>query len=214
MSRDLDGLADVVVMTVRNALAPVLERLAVAESKVAVLAGVEPAVTGLRERVVVAETKAASMVLPPPVDLTSLSDRIAALEVKEAATESLSDAIRRTSSAVVDASKDVGALRERVAVLEVKGQMPGPAGEPGAPGKDGIDGKDGHAGMSYEGVYQEGQTYEKGQLVTWGGSGFHCNTQTTAKPGEGSKDWTLMIKRGRDGKDGKDADVKPVVRVG
>lgn len=66
----------------------------------------------------------------------------------------------------------------------------------------------------YRGVYAEGKTYERGDGVTWGGSEWHCNEPTTAKPGDGSKSWTLKVKRGRDGKDGKDATPPiPVVKV-
>jgi hypothetical protein len=66
----------------------------------------------------------------------------------------------------------------------------------------------------YQGVYAEGQTYEKGDTTTWGGSLWHCNEPTTTKPGDGSKAWTLTVKRGRDGKDGHDApSALPVVKV-
>ena len=120
----------------------------------------------------------------------------------------------------------LAALQERIAVLEVRPLLPGPAGKDGAPGLDGKDGapglngkdggpgKDGLAGLSYEGVYQEGKAYEPGQLATWGGSTWHCNEPTTSKPGETAQAWTLMVKRGRDGKDGKDAEVVPVVSLG
>jgi hypothetical protein len=90
----------------------------------------------------------------------------------------------------------------------------GKDGEPGPPGKDGLHGKDGTAGLSFEGVYQDGKSYEFGHLVTWAGSSWHCNEPTTTKPGDGSKAWTLMVKRGRDGKDGRDAVTVPVVSVG
>jgi integrin beta 3 len=53
----------------------------------------------------------------------------------------------------------------------------------------------------YRGVYQDGKTYEKGDGVTWGGSEWHANEPTISKPGDGSKAWTLKVKRGRDGKD-------------
>lgn len=55
----------------------------------------------------------------------------------------------------------------------------------------------------YRGVWVEGKTYERGDGVTWGGSEWHCNEPTNSKPGDGSKAWTLKVKRGRDGKDGK-----------
>lgn len=67
----------------------------------------------------------------------------------------------------------------------------------------------------YRGVWVEGKAYERGDGVTWGGSEWHANEPTTSKPGDGSKAWTLKVKRGRDGKDGRDgADPLPVVSVG
>lgn len=70
--------------------------------------------------------------------------------------------------------------------------------------------------MLYRGVFTEGD-YSKGDTVTWGGSLWHCEAdKTEAKPGDGSKDWTLCAKKGRDGKDGvlKDAKPQQPVRVG
>jgi len=90
----------------------------------------------------------------------------------------------------------------------------GVAGKDGVNGTDGVDGKDGAAGLSFMGVYQDGKAYDVGHLVTWAGSSWHCNEATTTKPGDGSKAWTLMVKRGRDGKDGQDAQgALPVVKV-
>jgi hypothetical protein len=54
----------------------------------------------------------------------------------------------------------------------------------------------------YRGVFRDGETYEVGDLATFGGSLWHCNEPTTEKP-ETGKAWTLAAKRGRDGKDGK-----------
>lgn len=65
----------------------------------------------------------------------------------------------------------------------------------------------------YTGVYVDGKAYSVGDVVTAGGSQWHCNEDTASKPGEGSKAWTLAVKRGRDGKDGKDAAALPVVRT-
>ena len=100
------------------------------------------------------------------------------------------------------AAADLGALRERVAVLETRPLLPGPPGQDGAPGPAGTDGAAGLPGLAFRGVYLEGQVYEPGELVTHAGSSWHCNTPTTTKPGDGSKAWTLMVKRGKDGKDG------------
>jgi len=54
--------------------------------------------------------------------------------------------------------------------------------------------------LRYEGVWQADRTYSKGSLCTWGGSCWHANIDTDAKPGEDREAWTLMVKKGRDGK--------------
>jgi hypothetical protein len=61
----------------------------------------------------------------------------------------------------------------------------------------------------YRGVYQAGTTYELGDVVSFGGSGWHCNAPTDSKPGNGNLAWTLMIKHGRDGKDGAKGEPGP-----
>jgi hypothetical protein len=53
--------------------------------------------------------------------------------------------------------------------------------------------------MLYCGVWREGE-HEPGDVVTWGGSAWHCNEKTTEKPGA-SPHWRLMVKEGRPGKD-------------
>lgn len=53
----------------------------------------------------------------------------------------------------------------------------------------------------YRGVYREGETYNHGNFATWAGSLWYANETTTEKPGEGSKSWTLAVKKGRDGRD-------------
>jgi hypothetical protein len=53
----------------------------------------------------------------------------------------------------------------------------------------------------YRNVFKEGEQYEAGDMVTWGGSLWHCDKATSAKPG--TDDWTLACKKGRDGKDVK-----------
>jgi hypothetical protein len=58
--------------------------------------------------------------------------------------------------------------------------------------------------MIYRSVFREGEEYERGDTVTWGGSLWHCNEDTREKPSDGSKSWQLAAKRGRDGKDGRD----------
>ena len=58
--------------------------------------------------------------------------------------------------------------------------------------------------LIYRGVYVDAGAYEKGDVVTWGGSLWHCHaTTTTGKPGGSeSRDWVLAVKHGRDGKAG------------
>lgn len=96
--------------------------------------------------------------------------------------------------------RELGDVRERVAVVETREPVPGPQGPPGPAG---IDGKDGSAGLRFQGVFTQGKAYEPGDVATWDGSSWHCNEPTTGKPGDGSKGWTLMVKRGRDGRDAK-----------
>lgn len=103
-------------------------------------------------------------------------------------------------------------------------------GKDGAPGKDGRDGFSlddfdcqpvdertirmefvrGETKHSYElqfpvtvyrGVFKEGSEYERGDMVTWGGNLWHCDTPTKDKPG--TENWTIAAKKGRDGKDAK-----------
>lgn len=50
------------------------------------------------------------------------------------------------------------------------------------------------------GVWKEG-TYERGDAVSWGGSLWIAQEETSDKP-ETTKAWRLAVKRGRDGKDG------------
>jgi hypothetical protein len=55
--------------------------------------------------------------------------------------------------------------------------------------------------MIYRDVFKEGDEYEKGDVVTWNGSAWVAKNATKSKPGEGSNDWRLAVKRGRDGKE-------------
>jgi integrin beta 3 len=142
-------------------------------------------------------------------------------------------------AAVVTQTTAVGPLRERVAVLETLAPVPGPPGPAGRDGDNGVDGlgfedlsvtqrdersfvitaaqgarvkEIGTASFPvalYRGVWTEGKTYDPGDSVTWSGSEWHCQTTTATKPGDGSKAWTLKVKRGRDGKDGKDGGPGP-----
>ncbi len=52
--------------------------------------------------------------------------------------------------------------------------------------------------MVYRGVWRE-DDYQAGDCVTWGGSLWHCDKPTDAKPGNKDSGWTLCVKKGRDG---------------
>jgi integrin beta 3 len=54
----------------------------------------------------------------------------------------------------------------------------------------------------YRGVHRDGEQYQKGDGVTWAGSFWIAQCDTKAKPIDGSVDWKLSVKRGRDGKNG------------
>lgn len=119
----------------------------------------------------------------------------------------------------------------RLVALESREPEKGEPGKDGDPGKDGrngfeledfdikrgedartlilcFEGKE--QGYEYEvtfpfpiycGIFKEGDRYVPGDLVTWGGCLWHCDKETTEKPG--ATDWTLAVKKGRDGKDAK-----------
>lgn len=52
-------------------------------------------------------------------------------------------------------------------------------------------------GLTYEGAFEPGRAYRKGQFVTCAGSVWHANCATTQRPGDGPA-WTLAVKRGAD----------------
>jgi hypothetical protein len=112
------------------------------------------------------------------------------------------------------------------------GVIVGKDGEPGLPGKDGRDGFGfDDMDVAYDGertftlnfqrgdqakefafkipivldrnVYKDDKTYEKGDGVTFGGSFWIAQKDNPeGKPQDGSKDWRLAVKRGRNGADG------------
>lgn len=58
--------------------------------------------------------------------------------------------------------------------------------------------------LIYEGIYSPAKVYDQYDLVTFGGSVFAAQVaQPTTKPEDASGQWRLIVKRGRDGTDGK-----------
>ena len=54
--------------------------------------------------------------------------------------------------------------------------------------------------LRYRGAYEDGAEYDVGEFVTDGGSVWHCNRKTKTRPSDGGENWTLAVKRGRDGR--------------
>lgn len=112
--------------------------------------------------------------------------------------------------------------------------LDGKTGAPGKDGKDGRDGKDGLGfddlsvtfseqkgwllqfvkgtqtkeyplGIPFDaGVWQSGRLYPKGAGVTFKGSWTIAQRDTRQMPGDGSTDWRLSVRGGKDGKPGRD----------
>jgi integrin beta 3 len=57
--------------------------------------------------------------------------------------------------------------------------------------------------MRWAGIYKADADYDLQNVVTWDGSCWLAKGPTKDKPGQGSRDWVLITKRGRDGKDGE-----------
>lgn len=97
--------------------------------------------------------------------------------------------------------------------IDGKDGAPGEKGEKGDSGEKGEAGEKGDPGIisaeaiaeAYKGVWTEGE-YDRGQIVTWGGSLWLSLAKSADKPGEANENWKLIVKRGRDGKDGKNGD--------
>jgi hypothetical protein len=55
--------------------------------------------------------------------------------------------------------------------------------------------------FGYVGQWTEGVEYKRGNFCTLGGSLWHCNaTTSTSRPTTDNSDWSLAVKRGRDGR--------------
>jgi hypothetical protein len=64
-----------------------------------------------------------------------------------------------------------------------------------------------HKGLDYQGVWLPDKTYDPNQLVTYDGSMWLALKATSARPGGAGADsraWKMVVKRGQDGKPGKD----------
>jgi hypothetical protein len=57
--------------------------------------------------------------------------------------------------------------------------------------------------LVFKGQWNENAQYRRGNFVSMGGQVYHCNADTTSRPGTDIT-WTLACKSGRDGRDGRD----------
>jgi hypothetical protein len=229
MPRDPQAEGALLVLTIKAALAPHLERIAALETENKEFRARLLDMGGLRDRLVAMEVKAAVPVMTTTsVDLGPVLSRLSALEAQEpipgppgtngndgAVGEPGKPGERGPEGQPGPPGRDG---RDGLAGVQGEKGLPGLDGKnglDGAPGRDGLNGKDGRPGLEWKGAYQEGASYDLGQMVFYAGSSWHCNAPTTSKPDIGSKDWQQMVKRGRDGKDGRDlAPPLPVVKVG
>jgi hypothetical protein len=116
-------------------------------------------------------------------ELKDLRLRVARLEQQVAAGE---QHLATADGRLLAAETRMLDLGEQITALEARPPQPGPPGPPG------------EAGMRYLGVFQRGAHYGLGDVVTCGGSMWHCNKDTHDAPQEVAHDWTLAVKHGRD----------------
>jgi hypothetical protein len=55
--------------------------------------------------------------------------------------------------------------------------------------------------LKYAGIWNPDAQFNEGDVTTDHGSAWHCDRSTRSRPP--SKDWTLMVKKGRDGRDAR-----------
>jgi HK97 family phage portal protein len=89
----------------------------------------------------------------------------------------------------------LSALAKRDAQPDPFGSARPPAPPPGAVTGDSASSADTEprTAMQYRDVFAEGAAYERGDVVTFQGSAWHCQAATTARPGTNA-DWRLMMK--------------------
>ncbi len=70
--------------------------------------------------------------------------------------------------------------------------------------------------LIYRGIFRAGEVYKQGDCVTKDGSTWHCNVETTSTaPADDTKDWQMIVRSGRNGKDAASITktFDPVVRL-
>jgi hypothetical protein len=141
--------------------------------------------------------------------------------------------VEHLEAAIAPVREQIAELRARPAPASGRDGLPGLPGRDGAPGKDGADGLgfddltllyDGERGLTFRlswgekvkefqltmpvlldrGFYGEGKVYAKGDCISFGGSMWIAQQESSEKPSTGCpNDWRLAVRHGRDGKDGE-----------
>jgi hypothetical protein len=164
-----DQLAEILVLTIKQAIAPIKADVARLEAAVSArdlaLADVSAVLGTARERLASLEARAP---VPGPAGQDGAPGRDG--------TDGL--ALEDFSAEYDDASRTLTLALERGAVRKAVPLVL-------------------HGLPRYVGVYVAGASYAAGDLATWAGSTWYCKAATAAKPGEAPA-WQLMVKAGRD----------------
>jgi len=171
-----DALAQLIVQTVKTALAPVRAQLTALDGRLTAATGHQATIdaaavslavvdlASLRERLAVLETRA-PVPGPPGRDGLDGRDGADALQLDDLTASFDGDRTLTLTLAAGPRTKSIPIA------------LPIPR---------------------WQGVFTDGRAYQVGDLVTWEGSAWHCQRPTSMRPGDHAAAWRLMVKRGRD----------------
>jgi hypothetical protein len=208
---EAEDLVGAVRRYVDNVVLPLRERLVAQAAEIEVLKAQVPD-RGYIDRAISDQVHVRLCAVPPPEPGLSVED---------------------LEAAIAPIREQIAELRARPEPAPGRDGLPGLPGRDGAPGKDGADGLgfddlavlyDGERGLTFRfsrgekvknfqlimpvlldrGFYQEGPIYAKGDCISFGGSMWIAQQETSEKPSTRCPDhWRLAVKHGRDGKDGE-----------
>ena len=93
--------------------------------------------------------------------------------------------LRSMNSKNAERNQRIAALEQRLAAVEEREKALGPP-------------------MTYHDVWDRDARYTKGAVVTHSGSGWVALNDNLGRPPGTTSDWRLFVKRGKDGRDGRD----------
>ena len=169
-----DALAELIVLTVAKAIAPLRADLARVEGQLVALRDRGVALDRLDESVTAVRERLAGLEARPPVPGPRGTDGLDGLNGKDGADGLGFDDL----TASFDGERTL-VLRwtrgDQVKSLPVELPIP-----------------------RYQGAYASARSYRPGDVVSYDGSAWHCEVLTSSRPGDGSRAWQLMVKHGRD----------------